>query len=390
MKKSHIYYMVAASLAASLAAGCGSGTQPQEAETGYVGDGDVYEQPARINPVMSLYESDSSYMIYRNSEKIATFSLAEGRVPIKMCSQNGDSFILVSESRDGSSTHAASVPDTVDTSETADTIVSADFAITAVGAKVSGGFNTPAEIFKNGRRVMSFDSRLRALDFEMCDGHFFVLGRFGDSVYTVFRDGQRIITFPVTNESKPVDMCVFQQAVYVAMQQGNTVNIFRDSQQYLSVPGIGRCIQVSLRGLYTLVVDSLFLDRVMIMDRAVFHLADREMQAIPTMIATSDKNVIAGGYAVCDQKHRYASFYVDQEAFNTIKPDDQPLGTSDLNTKCCAVAMSDETPYYVVVKLTADMKQVKPYSYVYYQDHHEIFTLNFEESEPKLLMIASD
>jgi len=368
MKKSHLHTtlsrlsaVVFVLLLAATALRCGDGGQQQarRADTAEQLD----EKPTHRNPLFSLYYSktDGAYMIYRNSEKIATFALDGGRKPVQMRSRNGDCFVLVSESRNA---------DTTD----------------SVGAAV----RVPAEILKNGRRAMMLDNKLRAMDFDMSEGHFYVLGRLDDSVYTVYRDGLRILSFPVKEGDKPVDMSVFQQTVYLARQRGNTVDIYEGDKKISSLPGKCLDLKVSLRGVYLLVPDSLYLNNDMVMHNEFYRYSDKEMRTNPTMLATSDKNVVVGGRAFFDRKHTYASIFLNQQTYTTIKPDHKTIGNSDFNTLCCGVALSDETVYYVTTNLSANMEQTQPVSYNYYIDRNESYSIAFEKQDVRLLMIASD
>ncbi len=360
MKTTHIYMAIAV-LVAAMTISCGNSGQPQEQEQeqANVSDADNAEIPAHRNPVLSLYDSDSSYFIYRNGEKIATFVLSEGRVPIQMRSQHGDSFILVSEARDDST-----------------------------GSR--GSRRTPPEIFKNGRPVMVLDSCLRALNFDMSEGHFYVLGKLGDSVYTVYRDGQRVLSYPTRNMSKPVSMCIFQQEVYLAAQRGKTVDVYKGKKKISSVPGTCVDLKVSLRGIYLLMPDSLCLDGNVIMHNEFLRSADKELYASPTSMATNDRDIIVGAHAEFDKIHTYASIFHNQQPYATIKPDDKHIGNSELSTKCCGVALSGETLYYVTTRLTPTMEPAKPLSFVYYIDRGEYFTIEFEHDEARLLSIVSD
>ncbi|MCR5455481.1 MAG: hypothetical protein K6F33_10895 [Bacteroidales bacterium] len=354
MKTTHIY-MVIALLVTAMLVGCGNSGQPREQAN--VSDAENEEPPVHRNPVLSLYESDSSFFIYRNSDKIATFTLESGRVPIQMRSQNGDSFILVSESR----------------------------ATDSAGSK-----RKPAEIFKNGRPIMELDSNLKALNFDMSERHFYVLGQLGDSVYTVYRDGLRVHSFPVGNGGKLVDMCVFQQEVYIARQRGKTVDVYKNSKKISSLPGTCVDFRVSLRGVYMLMPDTLYLDSQIIMHEEYYRNADKELYANPTHLATSDKNVIVGGRARLDKSRTYATIFHNKQTYATIKPDDKHIGDSEFCTKCCGVAISDETLYYVTTNISPDGELVQPLRYDYYTDHSASFSIQFDHNEARLLMIVSD
>lgn len=366
MKKIHISWTLFSAMATMLffaasVSSCGGGEQKPVQKAG--ADEQLEETPAHRNPLFSLYHSktDGTYMIYRNGEKISTFSLGDSRRPIKMCSRNGDCFVLVSESRRADSTDSSGI-----------------------------AVRTPAEILKNGRRAMVMDNALKALDFDMSEGHFYVLGRLGDSVYTVYRDGLRILSYPVREGNKPVDMSVFQQTVYLAQQRGNTVDIYQGDKKISSLPGKCLDLKVSLRGVYTLVPDSLYLNNDIIMHNEFYRQGDKEMRVNPTMLATSDKNLLVGGRATFDRRHTYASVFLNQQTYATVKPDDKRLGDSDLNTLCCGVALSGETVYYVTTNLSPSKEQMQPLTFVYHIDRFENFRIQFENQDVRLLMIASD
>ena len=335
-----------------------SGQPPKLPPEGYQEEEE--EAPPHRNPVFSLYESDGkgAYLVYRNSEKIATFNLGSGRKPLEMRSHNGDCFILISESRRA---------DTTDTS------------------------CAPAEIYKNGRRAMVMDDNFKAITFDMDAGHFYVLGRYGDSVYTVYRDGLRALTFPVRRDSKPVDMSVFGQTVYVAEQRGDMVDIYKDNNRMYNLHGVCHDLEVSLRGVYLLTNDTLYLDKSVIMHQYYYRNADKEMYADPTLLAVSDKNLLVGARSSFDkERHTYACVLLNQQPYTTVKPDNQWLGDSELNTRCCGVAISDETMYFVTTKLTPEKRQMQPVTYNYHIDHAESFALQFEDPATRLVKLASD
>jgi len=355
------------------AAGCDRGAQPKIQNP--KADESQEEHVAHCNPVFSLFDIDGhgTYHVYRNGEKAASLTLGDGRVPIGMCTQNGDCYILVSEShkkspnRDTDTTSAGTPPPAADSPKW-----------------------SPAEIYKNGRRAMVLDDRLHAISFDMDEGHFYVLGKLGDSVYTVYRDGQRVINYPARQDGEAVDMAVFQQSVYVARQRGKSIDVYNGDKKLYSLAGKCRDLKVSLRGVYVLVDDSLYLDRSVIMHDEYYRKADKELYAKPTMIAVSEKNVLVGGRAAFDKKHTYACIFQNQQAYATIKPDSKNIGESDLSTRCCGVAVSDETMYYATTILSPDMKQESPSAYYIHTDHSESYVIKFEDSDATLLMMASD
>ena len=344
-------------LVAIFAAGCGNSAPSQEQTSTTTEEDD--EPPARRNPVFSLFDSDGegSYQLYRNGERIASFSLEHGQKPIELCSHNDDCYLLISGSQS---------KDTTD--------------------------STPhsAEILKNGRRAMELDDRLQAMHFNMDEGHFYVLGKYGDSAYTVYRDGLRVLNFPVKEGSVPADIHVFGQTIYTAMQHGKTTDIYKDNQKLYSVNGICKDLKVSFRGVYVLVNDTLYLDRNVLMTNEYYRHSDKEMYAFPTMIAISDKNVLVGSRASFDKLHTYAGMFVNQQTYSTIKPDDKHIGTSELSTVCCGVAVSNETYYYAVAVLNPDMTMQTPITYHFCTDHSESFVLKFDNDNARLLMMTSN
>lgn len=355
MKKHHIPYFAAAMLIATLCIGCACTTPQQTQVNSY--DEEEAAQPAHRNPVFSLFESENSYHVYRDGERISSFTLSQGRRPIDIRTRYGDCYILVSESR-----HT----DTTDTS----------FA--------------PAEILKNGRKAMILDDALTAISFDMDEGHFYVLGRLGDSVNTIYRDGLRIHSFPVQNDRRPVDMFVYEQSIYLAWQHGRQVDIYKDNNKILSHPGICKDLAVSLRGVYLLTNDSLFHDDQLIMYNEYYRNADRELYATPIMIAVNDKDIVAGCRSSFDKEHTYSCIFLNQQPYATIKPDEQSIGRSKFSTRCCGVAVSGETLYYATINLAADMLPMQPYTFRYHTDHDESFAIKFGEKKATLLMMASD
>lgn len=345
-------------VATIIAAGCGS-SEPTQQQANNAAVEEEEELNTRHNPVFSLFDSDGqgSYQLYRNSERIASFSLEHGQKPIELCSHNDDCYLLISGSQS---------KDTTD--------------------------STPhsAEILKNGRRAMELDDRLQAMHFNMDEGHFYVLGKYGDSAYTVYRDGLRVLNFPAKAGSVPADFHVFGQVIYTAMQRGKTTDIYKDNQKLYSINGICKDIKVSFRGVYVLVNDTLFLDRNVLMTNEYYRHSDKEMYAFPTMIATSDKEIFVGSRASFDKLHTYAGMFLNLQTYSTIKPDDKQIGTSELSTVCCGVAISNETHYYAVAVLNPDMTMTTPITYHFCTDHSESFTLKFDNDNARLLMISSN
>jgi hypothetical protein len=362
MKTSHAHIAfinswaaVIAVLMALTALQCGNTPQQQTRNT--IDYDDTEGEPARRNPAFMLFESEGSYHLYRNSDKIASFALTQGRKPIDICAHNGDSYILISESKQKDSTNAEAIP---------------------------------AEILKNGRKAMIFDEAFKAISFNMDDGHFYVLGRLGDSVNTVYRDGLRALSFPVRQDSRPVDLFVFQQSIYVAMQRGKSVDIYKDNNKIYTHPGTCRDLKVSLRGMYMLAHDSLYHDDALIMHSEYYRNAHLELFAVPTLLEASATRLFTGGRSSFDKTHTYACTFLDQQPYATIKPDEKTIGESELNTRCCGIAMSGETMYYVSENLTPDMEPVKPTSFRFFMDHDEMFSIQFGDKPATLLMMASD
>jgi len=355
--KTNRLYLILAMLAAIVATGCGNSAQTQTQTN--TTEEEEEEQTSRHNPVFALFDSDGqgTYQIYRNDDRIATFTLASGQKPLDFCSHNEDCYLLVSGSQG---------KDTIDT------------------------MPHTAEILKNGRRIMELDESFEAMHFSMDEGHFYVLGKLDDKEYAVFRDGLRTLSFPMRQGSTPVDMHVFGQTVYVAMQHGKTTDIYKDNQKLYSVNGICKDIKVSFRGIYALMEDTLFLDRNVLMYNEYYRHSDKEMYAFPTMIAISDKNVLVGSRASFDKLHTYAGMFVNQQTYSTIKPDDKHIGTSELSTVCCGVAVSNETYYYAVAVLNPDMTMQTPITYHFCTDHSESFVLKFDNDNARLLMMTSN
>ena len=344
-------------LVAIFATGCGNSAPSQEQTSTTTEEDD--EPPARRNPVFSLFDSDGegSYQLYRNGERIATFTLDNGQKPVEMCSQNNDCYILIS------------APQSKDSTDT---------------------LPHNAEIYKNGRRAMELDEKFEAMHFNMDEGHFYVLGKYGNSEYTVYRDGLRVLNFPIKEGSVPADIHVFGQTIYTAMQRGKVTDIYKDNQKLYSVNGICKDIKVSFRGVYVLVDDTLYVDRNVLMSNEYYRHSDKELYARPTMIATSDKNVLVGSRASFDKLHTYAGMFVNQQTYSTIKPDDKHIGTSELSTVCCGVAVSNETYYYAVAVLNPDMTMQTPITYHFCADHSESFVLKFDNDNARLLMMTSN
>ena len=351
-------YIIITMLMAIVAANCGNSPQPPK-----LPQYDTEEEEdvsIKRNPAFSLYDSDGqgAYQLYRNKDRIASFSFDDGRKPIDMCSYNSDCFILISE--------------------------------TPHNDTIADSLRANAEIYKNGRRIMEFNEKFKALRLSIDEGHFYVLGKMGDSEYTVFRDGLRTITFPAQQGSQPSDIHVFGQNIYIAIQRGATTDIYKDNNKLYSLGGICQDIKVSFRGVYVLMKDSLYLDKSVLMDNEYYRYSDKEMYAVPTMIATSDKDVIVGARASFDKQHSYASLFVNKQTYTTIQPDDKHIGASENSTVCCGVAISYETYYYVTAILTPEMQMMKPIKYYYHTDHNESFTLQFDNDQARLLMFTSN
>ena len=339
------------------AAGC-SNSAPTQSQTN-INEEEEDDQSIRRNPVFALFDSDGqgTYQLYRNDDKIATFTLEGGQKPLEMCSHGDNCYILVSRSQAKDSTDSVSLN---------------------------------AAILKNGRRIIEFDDNLQAMHFNMDEGHFYVLGKLGDTEYTVYRDGLRALSFPVKDGSVPADIHVFGQTIYTAMQRGKTTDIYKDNQKLYSVNGTCKDLKVSFRGVYVLVDDTLYVDRNVLMTNEYYRHSDKEMYAFPTMIATSDKNVLVGSRASFDKLHTYAGMFVNQQTYSTIKPDDKHIGTSELSTVCCGVAVSNETYYYAVAVLNPDMTMQTPITYHFCTDHSESFVLKFDNDKARLLMMTSN
>ena len=350
-------YIILTILTAILAVSCGN-SEPAQTQTNNIEE-EEDEQPSRHNPVFSLFDSDGqgSYLLYRNDSKIASFTLDAGKKPLGLCSNNDDCYILVS---------GAQAKDTTDTA------------------------SHNAEILKNGRHIIEFADNFQAMHFNMDEGHFYVLGKLGDSEYTVYRDGLRTLSYPVTQGSTPADMYVFGQTIYVAMQRGNATDIYKDKQKLYSINGVCKDIKVSFRGIYALMEDTLFLDRNVLMSNEYYRHSDKEMYAFPTMVATSDKDVLVGSRSSFDKLHTYAGLFVNLQTYATIKPDDKHIGVSELSTVCCGVAISNETFYYTIAVLNPDMTMTTPIAYHFYSDHNENFVLKFDNDKARLLMMTSN
>ena len=174
------------------------------------------------------------------------------------------------------------------------------------------------------------------------------------------------------------------------MQRGKTTDIYKDNNKLYSINGICKDIKVSFRGVYVLMEDTLYLDRSVLMYNEYYRHSDKEMYAFPTMIATSDKDVLVGSRASFDKLHTYAGMFVNQQTYSTIKPDDKQIGISELSTVCCGVAVSDETYYYAVAVLNPDMTMQTPITYHFCTDHSESFVLKFDNDNARLLMMTSN
>lgn len=341
----------------AIVAGCGSSPQPKQ-QTNPMSD-DIEEPPTHRNPLFTLFDSDGqgAYQLYRNGDRITSFTLDGGRRPVDICSSNDDCYILISETPKG---------------DTTDTVWH------------------NAEIFKNGRRAMELDEKFQALNMEMEDGHFFVLGKYDDREYVVYRDGLRILKFPAQQDCRPAGMHVFGQTVYLAMQRGKTTDIYKDKNKLFSIDGVCKGIKASSRGVYSLMTDTMYMDRNALFKHEYFRYADKEMYASPTSLATSNKDILVGTRASFDDRHTYAGIFLNQQTYTTVKPDDKHIGDSDLSTVCCGVAVSGETYYYVTTTLAADMTMMKPVTYYLYADHSELSVLSFDNENARLLMMTSN
>ncbi len=339
-------------LAATLAISCGGGSTPVERT-----NTEPEPEPEHHNPVFSLFEGDDSYHVYRNSERLANFPIENSRRVIDLKSYKNDCFILISEGQ----TQDSAAPQPI-----------------------------PPEIYKNGRKAMTFDPSLKAVAFDMDEGHFYVLGLLGDNVYTIYRDGLRVMDLAKKQDTKPVDISVFGQTIYTAMQHGSSVEIFKDKNRMFSIPGKCKDIQVSLRGVYTLCDDTLYLDNSAIMRNEYYRNADKEMHAVPKLLAVGNKHMLVGCSSSFDAEHTYCCIFKNQQPMITTSPDEQRIGKSTMSTKCVGVAISNETMYYTDIVLTPDFEPAEPLTFRYYTDHDKIFNITFTNPQTKLLFTTSN
>lgn len=318
-------------------------------------DSDVQEVEAKAHHyVFSLYEGTGKdgYQIYKNGDKFAFFNLEEGRRLVDMRVHRNDCYVLVSE-------------------------------------HITDSTSCPAEIYKNGHPAMRFDDGFRVTDFDLDNGHFLVLGHFGDTLTVVYKDGVKVLQCPYSREWKPVGVSAWGQDLYIALQGENSIKVYKEDKFLRSYPGVKVDFRVSMMGVYMLTETTLYRDAENIMGHEYYRYADKEMFADPKYLSISNDNSYVGAQSTIDGSKNYACVFRNREGFLTVKPDDKPIGKSEMQTYCTGVAVSNENVYSAVIKLTEAGDTLMPLSFIYYYNHDEAFHIDFPMAGANLLFMES-
>ena len=304
--------------------------------------------------VYSLYENteNGSFQIYRDGEKFSSFRIDKCCKPLSMKLYSGDCYILVSQTQ----------PDSV--------------------KKVS-------EIYKNGRSVMYFQADFSASDFEVQNGHFFVLGGFSDTTVTVFRDGLRKISIKGKG-LKPSKIAVSGDDVYFAAEKNSVTEIYKNGEKIFDIPALNcTCFDVCGDNVYVMAGGKIYRDGKIFMSGNVYYkFFDNNLNAAaPECFSANGTRCYIGVNSLMENsKKRYATVFEDKEHFNTVKPDDKPLGKSEFQTRCRAVSACNSGVYYVTQNVNPDKNKVQNI-YHYYFNTEEMFKIEPMSEKVKLLYI---
>ncbi len=348
-------------IAAAIITGCsGQPTQQSHSE----GENTQHESKKKKEPsVFSLFKQDNKegLQLYHNSNRLATISIDNDREVLAMKVYKNSCYLLVSQ-------------------------LKSDTAIVQ-----------PSEIYKNGRPAMTFDSAFVAKDMDMNEGHFYVMGNMdGNDTIIVYRDGIKELAIP-SRHRKACGLGSFRQDIYVAFQANDSIEITKNGDKIGSLPGICRDFRVSHIGYYTLTDSAVYSDLHRIMQHQEYYRSsDKELLATPMFLSISNTNCYVGAHATIINDFGqftgkyYAAVFRNKEGFLTIKPDNNPLGPSDIQTRCAGVATCDEDNYTASYRVTADEKPLSPCTFQYYLNDMEKFTIDFGENSAHLLRMESE
>jgi hypothetical protein len=313
--------------------------------------------PTKRPPVFSLFNNKERdrYQIYRNTDKLTSFSLTSGQYPLRMHSYHGDCYILVSRQID------------------------------STGIK-------SAEILKNGKPAMSFDSLFSVTDFDMDNGHFYVLGSFGDTSIYVLRDGIKNLSIKRKPNHIPLKISIFKQDIFVAIQHNDSVEIYRNDKHEFSLPGRCSDMRASYMGIFTVAGDTVFRDKKSFMWRRKYQAFDTELlAAVPQMITLTNSNCYIGTTSTIDGEKTYTCIFRWQQNYTTTKPDDKPIGKSALSTTFAGITACGETEvYFASITLDEKMNPVIPREIHYFLNRDECFKIPLESADMQLFSMVAE
>lgn len=341
-------------IAAAAMIGC-SGPAPQNKQDS--GQAEPQDQKKKEPPVFSLFKQydKSGYQLYHNSNKLATIAIDDNREVLAMKTYKGCAYLLISQ-------------------------LASDTAIIQ-----------PSEIYKNGRPAMTFDSSFAAIDMVIYEGHFYVMGKKGSSdTIMVYRDGIEELAMQADHR-KACKLGTFRQDIYVAFQKGDSVEITRNGNVISSMAGQCRGFDVSHMGYYTLTDSEVYRDRDCIMKHEYYRHSDKELFADPMYISLDNANCYVGSQAQLDAQHYYGAVFRNNEAFLTIRPDNKNLGQSDILTRCVGVSSCGDGCCYSASYLTdINGRQLTPTTFDFYYNSNKVFSIDFVDTEAKLLFLKAD
>lgn len=320
--------------------------KPQQEESGHISKNEVHK-----NYVYSLFmNSDQcSYQMYRNNEKFAIFNTETSRKVVAMEVYSGDCYLLISNS-------------------TKDSV------------------NLPSEIYKNGKPAMIFQENFTATDFNIVDGHFYVLGSFADSVITVFKDGVRYFNTP-KNGKKPLKIRFYDDMVYFVVYSSGKTEVYNEEKKLFEIEGECQDFAISDIGIYVMADGKIYHNGKMFMEGGNnYTFLRKELIAEPKFFSISDKYCYTGVDAALNKSLHYAGVFKNRDPFITIKPDDKPLGNSPYQTRCCGISACKNGAYFVTVNCI-DEKNYCQNTFHYYFETDEVFSLEPSGENAKLLFI---
>lgn len=304
------------------------------------------------NYAFSLFKraGKHNYQIYRNNEKFASFHLTDDCKPISMRIFSDDCFLLISKGE----------TDSVDKA---------------------------AAIYRNGKQAMIMTPGFNATDFDINKGHFFVLGYFADSTIAIYRDGLPFIKRERDGYT-PSNMFIFKDAIYYALTKNGTTEIWKNEQKQYEIPGTCSQLEISNQGIYAYADGKTYCNEKLFMSGNNYYwFFQKDIVANPVMFSlSSDKCYTAVVGRLEDVDKQYAAVFVNREHYITIKPDDKPIGTSKIETKCCAVAACNNGIYYITQNIGHNESFKEPV-YHYYFNKQEEFTIQPTDSIAEFIMV---